>query len=68
MFSRCNVTKHPASNSGNVVADVTSRENARIGTCVNKHISTVGVEQVPVFVCLCSGCNHVTGIGEAYVL
>jgi hypothetical protein len=37
-----NSTKHPASNAGNVGADVTSRGNARIGMRVVKFVCAVG--------------------------
>jgi len=38
----CNSIKHPVSNAGNVGADVSSRENARIGMRVVKCFCAVG--------------------------
>ena len=60
MYSRINSAKCPASDAGNVseprLMSQVGRE--RVEQCV----SAVRAWEVPLLVCLCSGCSHVTEV------
>ena len=64
VYIRSNSIKSQASGAGNVSnADVTGQESVRSRVRVDQRVSAVKAVEVPVLVCLRSGCNHVIEAG-----
>jgi hypothetical protein len=68
VFSRTNSTKSLASGEGKVnePRPMSQVEKVRKFVCaLNLCVSAIGAVEVPVFLCVCSTCNHVTEVGGA---
>ena len=51
----------PASGAGN--AGEPSRESARSRVRVNQCVPDIRAVEMPMFICVCSNCNHMTDVG-----
>ena len=60
-YSTIHSVKSPASGTGKVSCCHMSEECTRVR--VDQCVSAVRAVEVPVFVCLCSSCNHMAGVG-----
>lgn len=63
MYSRIDYTESPASGTGNVSEPglMSYWGSVQSCVCIDQCVSTVRAVEMPVFVCFCSSCYHVTG-------
>jgi len=63
MYHKSNSKKSPASGTGNVSGPglMSYWGSAQSRVYIDQCVSTIRAVEMPVFVCLCSSCYHVTG-------